>query len=80
MYHNKSTDLLRYTLTTYLPLLQFFYLAKKHGLEEVRSDVVDLVSHAAENRLKTLIEKLSIVAEHRCENPKVSNKTLIFIS
>ncbi|GIY25922.1 transcription initiation factor TFIID subunit 4 [Caerostris extrusa] len=45
-------------------------IAKKHGLEEVRSEVVDLVSHAAENRLKTLIEKLSIIAEHRCEHPK----------
>ncbi|GFR00764.1 transcription initiation factor TFIID subunit 4, partial [Trichonephila clavata] len=45
-------------------------IAKKFGLEEVRSEVVDLVSHAAENRLKTIIEKLSILAEHRCENPK----------
>ncbi|KAG8176557.1 hypothetical protein JTE90_010769 [Oedothorax gibbosus] len=46
-------------------------IAKKHGLEEVKSDVVDLVSHAAENRLKSLIERLSTVAEHRCENPKL---------
>ncbi|KAF8788148.1 transcription initiation factor TFIID subunit 4-like [Argiope bruennichi] len=45
-------------------------IAKKHGLEEVRSEVVDLISHAAEKRLKTIIEKLSILAEHRCENPK----------
>ncbi|GFY41607.1 transcription initiation factor TFIID subunit 4 [Trichonephila inaurata madagascariensis] len=45
-------------------------IAKKFGLEEVRSEVVDLVSHAAEKRLKTIIEKLSILAEHRCENPK----------
>nr|XP_042902171.1 transcription initiation factor TFIID subunit 4B [Parasteatoda tepidariorum] len=42
-------------------------IAKKHGLDEIRSDVVDLVSHAAENRLKTLIERLSIVSDHRSE-------------
>ncbi|XP_054710998.1 transcription initiation factor TFIID subunit 4-like [Uloborus diversus] len=44
--------------------------AKKRGIDEVKSDVVDLIAHAAEERLKTIIEKLSIVSEHRLENPK----------
>jgi len=40
-------------------------------LEEVPSDVVSLVSHAAQERLKTLVEKLGIIANHRIENFKV---------
>ncbi|XP_074599810.1 transcription initiation factor TFIID subunit 4-like isoform X2 [Brevipalpus obovatus] len=43
-------------------------IAKKHGLDEVSSDVVSLVSHAAQERLKTLVEKLGVIAEHRMEN------------
>lgn len=44
-------------------------LAARHGIEEVPDDVVALVSHATQERLKTLIEKLSVIAEHRQENP-----------
>lgn len=45
-------------------------IAKKNGLDDVLSDVVSLVSHAAQERLKTLVEKLGIIAEHRMENFK----------
>lgn len=54
----------------------FYTLAKKHGLEEVSPEVINLISHASQNRLKNLIEKLSVISEHRLENPKVS--TFIF--
>ncbi|XP_053204219.1 transcription initiation factor TFIID subunit 4B-like isoform X2 [Panonychus citri] len=45
-------------------------IAKRNGLDDVLSDVVSLVSHAAQERLKTLVEKLGIIAEHRMENFK----------
>ncbi|RWS16950.1 Transcription initiation factor TFIID subunit 4-like protein [Dinothrombium tinctorium] len=45
-------------------------IASKFGLEEVSSEVVSLVSHAAQERLKNLVEKLGIIAEHRIENIK----------
>lgn len=46
-------------------------LALNYNLEDVSQDVVALVSHAAQERLKTLVEKLGIIAEHRIENLKV---------
>ena len=50
-------------------------ISLSHGLEDVSMDVVALVSHAAEERLKTFVEKLGIIAEHRIENLKVSQTT-----
>lgn len=47
--------------------------ARKFGLDDVPSDVVSLVSHAAQERLKTLVEKLGVIAAHRMENFKVKN-------
>lgn len=49
-----------------------FLLAQKRGLEEVSQDVVNLISHASQTRLKNLIERLSVIAEHRLDNPKVN--------
>ncbi|KAL1431695.1 hypothetical protein MTO96_013804 [Rhipicephalus appendiculatus] len=43
-------------------------LAATHGIDKVPDDVVALVSHATQERLKTFIEKLSVIAEHRQEN------------
>lgn len=43
----------------------------KFGLEEASSDVVAIVSHAVQERLKTLVEKLGMIAEHRQEQLKV---------
>ncbi|CAL1274318.1 unnamed protein product [Larinioides sclopetarius] len=45
-------------------------IAQKHGLDEVSQDVINLISHASQIRLKNLIEKLSVIAEHRVETPK----------
>ncbi|KFM75888.1 Transcription initiation factor TFIID subunit 4, partial [Stegodyphus mimosarum] len=49
-------------------------IAQKQGLEDVSPDVVNLISHASQTRLKTLIEKLSVISEHRIENPKTDSR------
>lgn len=48
----------------------------KYNLDDTSLDVVSLVSHAAQERLKTLIERLGVIAEHRLENMKVSQMNL----
>ena len=48
-------------------------IAQRHGLQSsVNSDVVRLISHAAQERLRTVLEKLAVIAEHRQETFKVS--------
>ena len=42
-------------------------ICRDRGLEEPSADVVALMSHATQARLKTLLEKLSVVAEHRMD-------------
>ncbi|CAH1270175.1 TAF4 [Branchiostoma lanceolatum] len=42
-------------------------IARKHGLEDASPDVVSLVSHAAEERLRNLLEKLTVIVRHRME-------------
>lgn len=49
-------------------------LASKHGIEEVSADVAALVSHATEEHLKTLLEKLSAIAEHRQESMRTDSR------
>lgn len=43
----------------------------KHGLEEPTSEVAVLVSHACQERLKNIVEKLAVIAEHRIDIIKV---------
>nr|XP_015209338.1 PREDICTED: transcription initiation factor TFIID subunit 4B isoform X1 [Lepisosteus oculatus] len=38
---------------------------KKYGISDVTLDVVSLVSHAAQEHLRELIEKLTVIAHHR---------------
>ncbi|KAI7687003.1 Transcription initiation factor TFIID subunit 4 [Sarcoptes scabiei] len=45
-------------------------IAKRFELSECSNDVVALISHAVEDRLKTLVEKLGVIAEHRQEQLK----------
>ncbi|XP_037075463.1 transcription initiation factor TFIID subunit 4-like [Pollicipes pollicipes] len=56
---------------TFLPSaalqLKIRRIAMRHGLEEPGPDVVALVSHATQERLKTLLEQLAAIAEHRIE-------------
>jgi transcription initiation factor TFIID subunit 4 len=57
-----------------LPVLQnrIRAMVAKHGLEEPSSDVAALISHACQERLKNILEKLAIIAEHRIDVIKVS--------
>ncbi|XP_043566588.1 transcription initiation factor TFIID subunit 4 isoform X1 [Chiloscyllium plagiosum] len=40
-------------------------IGKKHGITDVHPDVVNFVSHATQQRLQTLVEKISEVAQQR---------------
>jgi transcription initiation factor TFIID subunit 4 len=57
-----------------LPILQqrIRQQMARHGLEEPSADVAVLISHAAQERLKNIIEKLAVIAEHRIDILKVS--------
>lgn len=46
-------------------------IVAKHGLEEPNSEVAVLISHACQERLKNVLEKLAIIAEHRMDIIKV---------
>lgn len=43
----------------------------KHGMEEPTTEVAVLVSHACQERLKNIVEKLAVIAEHRIDIIKV---------
>lgn len=57
----------------HLPALQsrIRQVMAKHGLEEPSTDVAMLISHAAQERLKNIVEKLAVIAEHRIDIIKV---------
>jgi len=42
-----------------------------HGLEEPSSEVAALISHAVQERLRNILEKLAVIAEHRIDLIKV---------
>ncbi|XP_062552439.1 transcription initiation factor TFIID subunit 4 isoform X3 [Armigeres subalbatus] len=46
-------------------------IVARHGLEEPSSEVAVLISHACQERLKNIVEKLAVVAEHRIDIIKV---------
>lgn len=48
-------------------------IASRHGLDDPTSDVASLVSHATQERLKTLVEKLAVIAEHRIDFNKLDS-------
>lgn len=48
----------------------------RHGLDEPNNEVAVLVSHACQERLKNIIEKLAVIAEHRIDIIKVSWNSL----
>lgn len=48
-------------------------ISAKHGLEEPGFDVAALVSHAVQERLKNLVEKLACIAEHRMDVIKLNS-------
>ncbi|XP_036149516.1 transcription initiation factor TFIID subunit 4B isoform X2 [Monomorium pharaonis] len=46
-------------------------IASSHGLEEPNQEVAALISHAVQERLKNLVEKLAVITEHRIDLIKV---------
>ncbi|KAK0082990.1 hypothetical protein PV325_009549 [Microctonus aethiopoides] len=46
-------------------------IVTSYGLEEPNHEVAALISHATQERLKNLVEKLAVVAEHRIDFIKV---------
>ncbi|XP_065219870.1 transcription initiation factor TFIID subunit 4 isoform X3 [Planococcus citri] len=54
-------------LHTHPLTMRIIEIAAKHGLDEPTSDVVALISHAAQERLKNIVEKLNVIAEHRVD-------------
>lgn len=57
--------------------MNLFILGARHDLEEPNKDVTALLSHAVQERLKTVVEKLSVIAEHRLDIVKVTISLVI---
>lgn len=55
------------------------FTARKHGLSEVSQEVFNLVSHATQERLRNILEKLSTISLHRLEVYRVCRITLLKI-
>ncbi|XP_062985899.1 transcription initiation factor TFIID subunit 4B [Elgaria multicarinata webbii] len=49
-------------------------IGKRHDITEVNSDVLNLISHATQERLRGLLEKLTVIAQHRVMTYKGSDK------
>ena len=47
-------------------------MVAERGLEEPSQDVAVLISHACQERLKNIVEKLAVIAEHRIDVIKVN--------
>uniref|UniRef100_H3AQW8 TATA-box binding protein associated factor 4b n=1 Tax=Latimeria chalumnae TaxID=7897 RepID=H3AQW8_LATCH len=45
-------------------------IGKKHNITELSSDAVNFISHAAQERLRGLLEKLTVIAQHRAVSYK----------
>ncbi|XP_063155285.1 transcription initiation factor TFIID subunit 4B [Candoia aspera] len=50
---------------------------KRHDIMEVNSDVLNLISHATQERLRGLLEKLTLIAQHRLRTYKGSDKYIL---
>ncbi|NWT63613.1 TAF4B factor, partial [Prunella himalayana] len=52
-------------------------IGKRHDIMELNSDVVNLISHATQERLRGLLEKLTVIARHRVSTHKGSDKYIV---
>lgn len=58
----------------FLQLTAVLVTGKKHGITEIHPDVVSYVSHATQQRLQNLVEKLSETAQQK----NISYKVTVF--
>ncbi|XP_062932983.1 transcription initiation factor TFIID subunit 4B isoform X4 [Cynocephalus volans] len=52
-------------------------IGKKHDITELNSDAVNLISHATQERLRGLLEKLTTIAQHRMTSYKASENYIL---
>ncbi|NXU56684.1 TAF4B factor, partial [Turnix velox] len=52
-------------------------IGKRHDIMELNSDVVNLISHATQERLRGLLEKLTVIAQHRVSTHKGDDKYIL---
>lgn len=52
------------------------FAAKKFGVTEVPMEAVTFISHATQSRLRTVVEKVSTIAQHRLDSCKVREKNI----
>ncbi|KAH0617762.1 hypothetical protein JD844_016327 [Phrynosoma platyrhinos] len=52
-------------------------IGKRHGITEVNSDILNLISHATQERLRGLLEKLTVIAQHHMMTYKESDKYIV---
>ncbi|XP_059749694.1 transcription initiation factor TFIID subunit 4B isoform X3 [Balaenoptera ricei] len=52
-------------------------IGKKHDITELNSDAVNLISHATQERLRGLLEKLTTIAQHRMTTYKASENYIL---
>ncbi|NXY89159.1 TAF4B factor, partial [Alcedo cyanopectus] len=52
-------------------------IGKRHDIVELNSDVVNLISHATQERLRGLLEKLTVIAQHRVSTHKGSDQYIV---
>ncbi|NXK04854.1 TAF4B factor, partial [Herpetotheres cachinnans] len=52
-------------------------IGKRHDVMELNSDVVNLISHATQERLRGLLEKLTVIAQHRVSTHKGSDRYIV---
>ncbi|XP_075561821.1 transcription initiation factor TFIID subunit 4B [Pelecanus crispus] len=53
------------------------FTCKRHDIMELNSDVVNLISHATQERLRGLLEKLTVIAQHRVSTHKGSDRYIL---
>ncbi|XP_072708692.1 transcription initiation factor TFIID subunit 4B isoform X4 [Ciconia boyciana] len=53
------------------------FTCKRHDIMELNSDVVNLISHATQERLRGLLEKLTVIAQHRVSTHKGSDRYIV---
>uniref|UniRef100_A0A5F4VWY4 TATA-box binding protein associated factor 4b n=1 Tax=Callithrix jacchus TaxID=9483 RepID=A0A5F4VWY4_CALJA len=52
-------------------------IGKKHDITELNSDALNLISHATQERLRGLLEKLTAIAQHRMTTYKASENYIL---